>query len=275
MFSQAKDKPSTQCQTSTNIQSHIDSSTEPTLNGDDPLFPDDDEDIFDNEEICKQLDEAKSSNNSKCRKSPQNITGIPKPKENAVKLKPIRSAPQTNESPSTINTKSIRPTTQTGESPLTMNAKSNENPEKRQRSLLDCLDDAYHKESPSKMKRESKSPIKRFSCSKPETIVSFLSNSMQVSKNNEIVDGNSSLESIDPESVDLNTENDNPPNDDDVNSESIKEMDDGLESLHVAQTSKENNIGSDNVTPATSPSTKADNANDKSQKSIFDYFKKS
>lgn len=258
MFSQAKDKPFTQSQTPTNIQSHVGSSTEPTLNGDDPLFSDDDEDIFDNEEICKQLDAAKSSKNSKLCTSPQNIASTPTPKENAVKLKPIRPAPQTNEMPSTINTK------------------SNENPEKRQRSLLDCLDDAYHKELPSKMKRESKSPIKRFSCSKPNTIVSFLDNTMQVSKNNENVDANSSPESTDPESVDLHTENDNPSIDDDVNSESIKEMDDGLESLHVAQTSKENNIASDNVIPAiTSSPTKADNANDKGQKSIFDYFKKS
>lgn len=252
IFSQAKTKSVTQSQsqTSTNIQSDIHSSTE--LNGDDPLFPDDDEDIFDKEETFKQLDTAESSSKNFNRsKSPQNIANVPKPKESALKLTPKGSATQTSESLATIN------------------AKSNENPEKRQRSLLDSLDDAYYKETPSKMKRESNSPSKRFPCSKPNTIVTFLDKSMQVSKKNESGDDNSSPESTDPESADINSENDQPPNENDVNSESIKEMDNGLESLHVvSQSSKESGVDSDGVVPATPPSTK-------SQRSMFDYFKKS
>lgn len=229
--------------------------TEPTANGEDPLFSDNDNDIFEDEDICKQLDEAEmSNNNSKRRKSPRNIAGTPKPNENAVKPTPIE------------------PATQTSESPTTINATSNENPEKRPRSLLDCLDDAYHKETPSKMKRESKSPTKRFPCSKPNTIVSFLDKSIQAAKNkNESIDEKSSPEFIDPES-----EPDCPLDENDVNSESIKEMGDGLESLHVvSQTSKDNSVDSVNVIPATSPSTKTHKSIDKGQTSLFDYFKKS
>lgn len=251
MFSQAKTKSTTQSQTSKNIQSDIHSSTEP--NGDDTFFPEDDTDIFDKEETFKQLDEAESSNNLK----PQNIASVPKPKESDLKLTPKGS------------------TTQTSESPASINPKSNENPEKRQRSLLDSLDDAYYKETPSKMKRESKSPTKRFPCSKPNTIVSFLNNSMRVSKSNESGDDNSSPEFTDPETADINSENDQPPNENEINSESINEMDNGLESLHVvSQSSKENCDDSDSVLPAT-PSTKSDKSIDKGQKSMFDYLKKS
>lgn len=257
MFSQAKKKSSTQSQKSTNIQI-IPSSIEPTQNGEDPLFTDDDDDLFENEEIFKQLDEVESSNNLKLRKSPQNIVSIPKPKRNPIKLA------------------SIGPATQTSECSATINAKSNENPDKRQRSFLDCLDDAYYKETPLKMKRESQSSTNRFPCSKSNTIVSLLDKSMQVSKNNVTGDGNSSRESNDPESLDINTENDHLSNENDVNSESIKEMDDGLESLHVvSRTSKENSVNSDNCIPATPPSTMTHQSNDNGQKSMFDYFKKS
>lgn len=157
----------------------------------------------------------------------------------------------------------------------------NETQEKRQRSLLDCLDRSYYSEMPSKIKRESKSPIKTFirkqenltdaSLSMPELL-----NISMNEENIECLDSDTinicqSIDNIDGRSgsskVSIGSE---------INSNLIKEMDNELESLHVV--SESSGTESD-VIQATPPSFKTYSGNskttEKSPKTILDYFRKS
>lgn len=137
---------------------------------------------------------------------------------------------------------------------------SNENQEKQKRSLLDCLDQSYYNEMPSKIKRESKSP-------NAKTI--FNKQNVSLSKTEQLRNGDS-VEVVnidDSKTVDGSTENE-------VNSNLIKEMDNELESLHVvSEPNSEENFTESEVVPDTPPSTKL--YVDKPQKTLFDYFGKS
>lgn len=241
-----------------NVLHPIHSSTDQNVSVQDgnSIENDNENDLMDDDEILRQIEATESSILLKRKKSPikPNFNENAPEKSAAAALAAAVGAA----APSVIE-KILTP---------------NEYQEKRQRSLLDCLDQSYYNEMPSKIKRPSESPITNFLHRQPDKCdQSFSSESDPLIK---IAENQSSIDLNETDAVDSNSEPQQLSSITEINSNSIREMDNGLESLHVVAEPSSSEIDVDtDVIPCTPPSSKPFLSTEKCQRTMFDYFKKS